>query len=257
MKEQFYIGWQPKAPDKKKFIRKAVLVIVFLFIGSICFWVLNQSEVHNGVNELGKFTAVTGVLTENPVPMLNVKTPNGEYDSFLMFGFGKQDAQSTINVIKKQIKGPLNEYDVTVNCELIYYDGKTIVEAPDFKNTEVQYKKRTEPFQMLESKNIDQMILKGQIIDPKCFFGVMKPGQGKVHRSCAIRCISGGIPPVFMTKDSDGLAQYMLLLGEKGEVINQKVLDYVAVPISITGSVKKRGNWLVMEANVNNGIKKL
>ena len=28
-----------------------------------------------------------------------------------------------------------------------------------------------------------------------CFLGVMKPGRSKPHRACAVRCISGGIPP--------------------------------------------------------------
>lgn len=27
----------------------------------------------------------------------------------------------------------------------------------------------------------------------------MKPGEGKAHRACAIRCIAGGIPPVSTT----------------------------------------------------------
>ncbi|MDQ1349362.1 MAG: hypothetical protein QG573_2741, partial [Acidobacteriota bacterium] len=34
--------------------------------------------------------------------------------------------------------------------------------------------------------------LRGEIVDSKCWFGVMKPGQGKAHKDCAVRCISGG-----------------------------------------------------------------
>jgi len=30
---------------------------------------------------------------------------------------------------------------------------------------------------------ISKMTLQGEIIDPKCYFGVMKPGKGKIHRS--------------------------------------------------------------------------
>ena len=45
------------------------------------------------------------------------------------------------------------------------------------------------------------MDVKGEIVDPKCFFGVMKPGEGKPHKDCAIRCILGGIPPVLKVTD--------------------------------------------------------
>jgi hypothetical protein len=29
------------------------------------------------------------------------------------------------------------------------------------------------------------MTLTGEIVDSKCYLGVMNPGQGKVHRDCA------------------------------------------------------------------------
>ena len=50
--------------------------------------------------------------------------------------------------------------------------------------------------------------LTGEIVDTKCHFGVMNPGSGKVHRDCAVRCISGGIPPGLLVRDRDGKLQY-------------------------------------------------
>lgn len=41
----------------------------------------------------------------------------------------------------------------------------------------------------------------GEIVDAKCFAGAMKPGDGKTHKACAILCIAGGIPPVFIASD--------------------------------------------------------
>lgn len=49
------------------------------------------------------------------------------------------------------------------------------------------------------------MTLEDEIIDPKCYFGVI-PGKGKIHRSCAIRCISDGIPPVLATTDKNNMS---------------------------------------------------
>ena len=40
----------------------------------------------------------------------------------------------------------------------------------------------------------------GEIVDSKCFLGVMNPGRLTPHRACAIRCISGGVPPVLLVR---------------------------------------------------------
>lgn len=92
--------------------------------------------------------------------------------------------------------------------------------------------------------------LSGEILDPKCYFGAMKPAEGKIHKSCAIRCISGGIPPIFRTK-SNNSNQYYILLGKAGQAINKEVLPYVAEHISITGKTNKFSNWDVLYVNVD------
>jgi len=53
------------------------------------------------------------------------------------------------------------------------------------------------PNRSVVQRTLGNKKLRGEIIDPKCFFGVMKPGSGKTHKSCAARCLSGGIPAVF------------------------------------------------------------
>jgi hypothetical protein len=103
------------------------------------------------------------------------------------------------------------------------------------------------------SENIilGKMELKGEIIDPKCYFGVMKPGIGKIHRSCAVRCISGGIPPVFLTADNEGVNQYFLLTDKQGKPIHQEVLAYVGKPASITGIVEKSEDWHIIKIDID------
>ncbi|HET9825407.1 MAG TPA: hypothetical protein VFP87_08735, partial [Chitinophagaceae bacterium] len=88
--------------------------------------------------------------------------------------------------------------------------------------------------------------IKGEIIDPKCYFGVMKPGEGKVHRDCAIRCILGGIPPVFHVQNQIGQSNYYLIVGPHGEKMNEAVKDFVAEPIEIEARLIKYDDWVVM-----------
>ena len=91
--------------------------------------------------------------------------------------------------------------------------------------------------------------LEGEILDPKCWFGVMKPGEGKVHKSCAIRCISGGIPPVFKVK-AGSQNTYYVLKSANDQNINQEVLPYVAEAVAIAGTTFVQNGWNVLEIDM-------
>jgi hypothetical protein len=77
----------------------------------------------------------------------------------------------------------------------------------------------------------------------------MNPGQLTPHRACAIRCISGGIPPVLLLRSQNGPAVYLLLVSANGKPVNQQVLDYVAEPVEITGEVERQGDFLILRAD--------
>jgi len=42
---------------------------------------------------------------------------------------------------------------------------------------------------------------------------------GKVHRACAVRCLSGGVPPGLLVRDESGNAVTYLLVGEDGRAL--------------------------------------
>ena len=100
-----------------------------------------------------------------------------------------------------------------------------------------------------EALNLGEHTLRGEIVDIKCYLGVMKPAHGKPHRSCAARCISGGIPPVLMVRDRDGDTNHLLLVSADGRTVNREVLPLVAEPVEITGRVVRLGDWLVLQAS--------
>lgn len=89
-------------------------------------------------------------------------------------------------------------------------------------------------------------LVKGEIIDPKCYFGVMKPGEGIVHRDCAIRCILGGIPPVLKVMNEKGEKRFYFLVGEHGEKMNEAVRDYVGEPVAIEARAEQQDDWVIL-----------
>ena len=90
--------------------------------------------------------------------------------------------------------------------------------------------------------------LVGEIVDSKCYLGVMNPGHTKPHRECAALCIRGGISPMFVASDGAGRSVNLWLVSETGEPVNQQVLDFVAEPLKITGQVSRIGNQLYFKS---------
>ncbi len=91
------------------------------------------------------------------------------------------------------------------------------------------------------SESLGEIQLTGEIVDSKCFFGVMNPGAGKVHRDCAARCISGGVPPAFLVRDSCGKTVTLLLAHWKREL-----LDHIAEPVTIRGRLVRTAGRLTL-----------
>jgi hypothetical protein len=91
--------------------------------------------------------------------------------------------------------------------------------------------------------------LVGRIVDSKCWLGIMKPGEGKPHRSCAARCISGGIPPLFVVGDERGPLLKLLLVDAGGGAVNRRVLHLVDEPLEIRGEVARLDDLWILKAD--------
>ncbi|MEZ4457165.1 MAG: hypothetical protein R2882_11545 [Gemmatimonadales bacterium] len=43
----------------------------------------------------------------------------------------------------------------------------------------------------------------------------MNPGRGKTHRGCAARCLAGGITPLFVARNPDGVLYELIVVGPR------------------------------------------
>ena len=249
----FYIGWQDKMPEEHKSTVKKFIILVFVALPILAFSIIYaQRGFNNHQFELGKSTELTGIYHGTPVPTLEVLRSEMKAElsnHVLLVGYGKFGAEGIMENIAKQ-KGNLDGKRITLNGTLIYGDGKTVLELSkkskslvaiheDIINTNDGKQNSTFPLNDVT----------GEIVDPKCYFGVMKPGEGKIHKSCAIRCISGGIPPVLKTKTDQNKNEYYILLGEKGEKINHQILDKIAEKVTVSGVTTQLHGWNYLYLN--------
>ena len=247
--DEFYVSYIEGSlgAKTKQTLKRFIVGCIIVIIISALLFSFAQKRFKNSTFELTSATKITGVFHENPYPMLRVKVADNTYKNILLLGFGKSSANPFLEKLQNEVKD-LNGKKLSIEGNLIYYNGKTLIQiTDDEKVTLIDRKDEMIP----KRKEISKMTLEGEIIDPKCYFGVMKPGKGKIHRSCAIRCISGGIPPVLATTDENNMSQYFLLTDLKGDPINNDILSYIGKPSKIKGIVEKMEDWYVMKINVS------
>lgn len=249
--KEFYIGWMPKAPAGLARHVKRVLLILFLLALIIGYLLsTSQKKFSTAVFEYGKLTEVKGVYYNSPVPMLKVFDKNNLSITIPLVGYGKHGAETAIKELENEKKVNLDGKEVTLKGTLLYGDGKVLMQIDKNDNPVVEIGAQSSI--SLEQKDLGTRTVQGEIVDPKCYFGVMKPGEGKVHRDCAIRCILGGIPPVLHVQNEKGESNYYLIAGPNGEKLNAAVQDFVAEPVRIEAKGIELGDWIILYTEKEN-----
>jgi hypothetical protein len=244
--DEFYVGYFPQAPGRTaSLVQKVVIVIGVIIVVISALLVFNQKPFSKASFDYGKLSLKEGYLFKGPVPHLKVPVQNAgsknfRYQTILLVGFGKTGADKTISEFEKKL-GLLEGKLVALKGYLIKGNGRTVMQLEE-KIPPVILGKLFNENTSSSLVPMGTVSLSGEIVDPKCYFGVMKPGEGKPHRSCAIRCIAGGIPPVFHT-DSGG---YMVLLGDDFQPVNQQVLSIVGDHINLGGQLVQFDDWKIL-----------
>jgi len=230
----FYVGYLPKAPQTlASFVRRIVAGLGLLAVSVALVLVLGQMPFANSAFEFGKLRTFEGAIETRPYPALLVARPGEteqeqKYSRYLLVAPGKHGADNLV--------AGLDGKQVSLQGQLIYREGGTMVEiAPgSIKLLDAG------PAAQAALRDLGPVTVTGEIVDSKCYLGVMNPGQGKVHRDCAARCLSGGIPPIFVTANE---GEQFLLIGPDRNALGRDALrEFVAEPLTIRGEMLQRGD---------------
>lgn len=227
--DDFYIGWDDggRSPLPRTWVLGLVLVLAAVGAGITSL----LSAAPASRFEFGVERDFEGVLRHVPYPTLQVERPGGGSSSWLLTVFGKRGAGTFTEA--------LDGHRVRFTGSLIHRDDVTMVELlPD----SIEDLGEATDSLIPAAGEARRVVLRGEIVDSKCFLGVMKPGNTKVHRACATRCISGGVPPVLLVRGEDGVATYYLMVDASGGPMNEQVLPFVAEPVEVTGAATSLGS---------------
>jgi hypothetical protein len=233
--------------DSALWLRRWIFIIACAAVFVATALVYNQMNFASSTFELGTTTELSGQLIVQPFPFLRVRletdTDGREWrQDVLLVSMGKFGAEKAIRAYEKKYGVELNGREVTIQGSLIYHDGKVVLELTRLAKSIVAVDdvQHTEEW---ATQDLGKVALMGEIADPKCLLGVMRPGWGKPHRSCAARCLAGGIPPLLRVESGGTPARYCLLLDAEGNPLGARALPWVAKPVFACGRLQKRGEW--------------
>lgn len=233
--EPFYVGYLPTAPvSLAGFTRLAVVTLLVLTGGLMTAFALAQRTFGPSTYEYGVPRTLAGTLRAAPVPILEVADTGATIRRYLLAAPGKFGAQA--------VATSWDGRKVRVTGQLAYRGNGRLLEIATVTEAEGT------PAPIQAPVDLGSFRLDGEIVDSKCYLGVMNPGLGRSHRGCAARCLSGGMTPLFAARNLEGAAVELIMVNERMEPLPP--LDRVAGrPLTLTGRVLRQGDlWFFQVA---------
>jgi hypothetical protein len=226
--DEFYVSYLPKAPERLgRMIVRTVAMAAIIAAALALLLVAGQ-------HPFAASTFEYGILREHPYPRVDL----GSGKTVLLVGAGKHGVADVV--------AEMDGMPVRLEGSRIYRGDQMMVEL--FQDSLTPTGPRVVEGAQRVSAGM-AVTLTGEIADSKCYLGVMNPGNGKVHRDCAARCIRGGIPPALIAKDERGETRLLLLTSVDGRPLKRTLLEYVGEPVRITGAVVQFGTGLQFRIN--------
>lgn len=236
--DEFFIGYDPPMPPRiASFVRRAVVTVSIVATAGAVVVVLGHRRLAGGAFEFGHQQTFQGVIREHPYPALWLDGTSEAERMPLLVTKGKHGADSIVR--------GMDGRHVTLSGTRIERDRRLMIELGSGDVALDERPAGSSAVARALATPGTPLTLTGEIVDSKCFLGVMVPGQGQTHKDCASLCLRGGIPPALYVEDRDGRSSLLLLTGVDGEPIGDKTLAIAGQTVTITGTVTRENGWLV------------
>jgi hypothetical protein len=239
MSDEFFVGYLPTPEATARRMKHIAWGFVLLACLVATALAVSTGPFDRATFEYDTVSEWQGTLELAPVPVLVSRavepgSPFGPLVRYPLVAPGKHGVHALV--------ADFGGAAVKLRGKRIQRDGTTMIELVPgaIERNAAALPEDGTPIPASRIEDLGPFEVEGEIVDSKCFLGVMNPGRLEVHRACAMRCIAGGIPPILFARDARGREAHLLLVGAGGEPINDRVLDLVARPVAVEGRLERR-----------------
>ena len=243
-----FVGYNwPVQPDLWRFVKRAALGIGVGVVGLSGALAVGHRPLEGGTFDFGQVTEHHGTLVEHPVPML--RRADGRSPWPLLVALGKHGADAIVQGLDGQ--------EVTLRATRIARGGFEMLELVESDRAGL----KSRPHKSLDGagrrdaedggpvraglqSRPTRATHRGEIVDSKCFLGVMVPGEGTTHRACAALCLRGGIPTALHVRQADGGSLLHLITGSAAT--RERSVLWAGESVEMAGTVTLQGGWQVL-----------
>lgn len=241
MSDDFFIGWAETSRPTRRFLLGAAGGLILAGAGAASVLSASQDNPGRGLWDQGDVRDWTGLLVRAPYPMLLMREASGDVRTAFLATNGKLGVQP-------RLPGTLNG-EVTVRASAIERGRNLMLAVSD--DTGWIRPAIAAAASPPVAKEVGCTVLIGEILDAKCWFGAMKPGFGKTHKSCAALCARGRLPLAFCAPGGAlcaGEEPALLLLDETGAPHGREIIPLVADPVRASGTLWRLGDLMTLRA---------
>jgi hypothetical protein len=235
LEDEFFVGYLPTPARHRRWLRQIALAGVGVISMLAALVAAMQRDPGTGKWELDHLSTYEGILDTEPYPLLRSSA-----GTFLIVQQGKHGVAERL--------GKLAGQRLRLRGSLIARSSQKMIELADSDDAVETLGAAGEP---ATESPLGLMSLDGEIIDPKCFLGAMKPGDGKTHKACAALCLRGGVPPMFRSANGS----LFLLADEAGRGITGGELDhliaFVGDHVELRGYLAGRNDLMILRVDLS------
>lgn len=236
MNDEFFIGYNPPPmpPGIARVVKRAVVTLTAGGMLTAAGLAIGHVALDGGIFEFGHPRTIAGVIVEHPYPALRATDDTWS----LLVAPGKHGADALVR--------GLDGRRVTLTGTRIQRGDRTMFEIePGSVTPHAALPIRPSA----SSPTSAPVTLRGEIVDSKCFLGVMVPGDGTTHKACASLCLRGGIPPALLVRDRTGRSELLLLASPSDAPIGQAAVALAGEPVEMTGVTTRQGDWWLLRTD--------
>jgi hypothetical protein len=231
MSDDFFVGYLPTPPSLRRMLLGIVVALLLVAAAVAATIAFAQRDPGAGVWKDSQLDTLQGTLLTEPYPLLYTT----DSKIVLLVGVGKHGVAERL--------AKFTGHTVKLQGHLLQRNGWTMLEIEDASDSVQSLGAARADIPLMTDISAAQTF-RGEIIDPKCYLGAMKPGDGKAHKACATLCIRGGIPPAFVVTEGSSPVYYLLVTDSI-----QSILPYVGDPVQLHGTTAVLGDLHLLRVN--------